>query len=150
MSTPGPDDYVALRAIAERYASGVDQRDPKLFTSAFRPDARLRVFDPSDAETPARERQGHEELARIPDVVAAYDRTFHFLGNSRYDVVGDTATGEVYCMAHHLMRSDNSNRIMYIRYRDDYRRGGDGEWLIATRDVLVDWSESHAVRSWDY
>ena len=33
-----------------------------------------------------------------------YDQTFHFVGNTRYEIDATHATGEVYCLAHHLTR----------------------------------------------
>jgi hypothetical protein len=156
MTTPSgsADDRAALRDLAERYAAGVDQRDAELFLSAFRPDASLLVFNPSDASDPSA-RRGLDELATVITLVARHHRTYHLIGNSRYEVAGDEATGEVYCVAHHVDSADPadpadradladradraSDHVMYIRYRDEYRREGDS-WRIAERRVLVDWT----------
>jgi hypothetical protein len=126
-----------------RYARGADRRDVALFLSAFADGAVLRVFDPATADTPVSTRDTPERLANIIDRLATYDATFHLLGQSAYD--GDT--GEVYCVAHHLKRSDGTDFVMYIRYRDRYTRGGAGasDWRIAERDVLVDWTETRRV-----
>jgi ketosteroid isomerase-like protein len=89
-------------------------------------------------------REGHEALGAIPDMLSRYDKTFHFLGNHRYSVDGDTASGEVYCMAHHLTNDVHgaTDFIMLIRYLDTYRKGADGAWRIAAREVRPDWTES--------
>jgi ketosteroid isomerase-like protein len=137
-------EVVELRALAESYAHGADRRDPAAFLSAFHPDARLLVFTDSDDDEPRGVREGHEALGAIPDMLSRYDKTFHFLGNHRYSVDGETATGEVYCMAHHLTNDAHgaTDFIMLIRYLDSYRKGADGAWRSAEREVRPDWTES--------
>ncbi len=134
----------ALRVLAERYAGGVDRRDVARFLSAFHADGRLRVYNPSEADEPVNEMRGHEQIGVIPEVIKVYPKTYHVLGQSTYEILGDTATGEVYCMAHHLTsdRHGGTNYVMYIRYADEYRAGTDGEWRIADRRVLIDWTEA--------
>jgi ketosteroid isomerase-like protein len=137
-------DRAALRDLAERYASGVDLRDADLYISAFLPDATLYVHDTKGDVTGTR--VGHEELAKIPTLIKQYDKTFHFLGQSRYEINGDEATGEVYCMAHHLSpdRHGGTNFVMYMRYFDTYRRDETGTWKIATRHATSDWTDVRA------
>jgi len=140
-------DYLSLRSLAESYARGADRRDSDLFAGVFAPDAVLLVFNPSDAEEPTGQRRGDEELRAVPDLLARYACTYHFLGNMTYDVEGDEATGEVYCTAHHLSRGadGDTDLVMMIRYRDRYRRLAHG-WRITERRVLVDWTELRPVR----
>jgi hypothetical protein len=90
---------------------------------------------------------GHAEIGRVIERIAVYPKTFHMLGQSRYDVRAGTATGEVYCQAHHYAFTDEGdvNRVMYIRYLDDYLPAADGTWRISSRRVLVDWTETHHV-----
>jgi SnoaL-like protein len=148
VSEPTPDDRAALRELAERYAAGVDQRDAELFLSAFHADATLLVFQPSESEEPRGTRNGTEQLSDVITLISRHDRTFHFLGNSRYDVSGDEARGEVYCEAHHVSAAAGAPRtdhVMYIRYRDEYRRDA-GAWSIAERRVLVDWTETREIQ----
>jgi hypothetical protein len=148
---PAAEDRAALRELAERYAAGVDRRDTELFLSAFDPEqGRLFVFDPSESPEPRGTRRGRDELADVITAIARYDRTFHMLGNARYDIADDTATGEVYCIAHHLAASPSheggapTDHVMYIRYRDDYGRDPHG-WRIVERRVLVDWRETRSI-----
>ncbi len=130
-----------LYDLAARYAAGADRNDAELFVSAFLPHGRLRRFDPADAPQPASDRSGHQSLAEVPGLLGRYARTFHHLGQARYEVDEETATGEVYCLAHHLTTDDPPVvQVMHIRYRDRYRRV-DGRWGIEDRCVLVDWSE---------
>ncbi|GAA3828298.1 hypothetical protein GCM10022403_071960 [Streptomyces coacervatus] len=55
---------------------------------------------------------------------------------------GDTATGEVYCLAHHL--KDGQVLVTVIRYQDNYSRQ-DGEWRLDDRTVITDWQHTDAV-----
>ena len=135
-------DHEALRALAAAYARAVDRRDEPAFLAVFRPDEELRIFDPSGVPEPRSVIRGHDELAKILVRIARYERTFHLVGTSAYEVDGDDATGEVYCVAHHL--GSGTDVVMYIRYQDVYRRDAAG-WTIADRRVLVDWTESHPV-----
>lgn len=145
MTVAGSEHWPALRDLAERYAAGVDRRDPGLFLSAFDAErASLLVFEPSESGQPRGVRRGRGELADVVTRVSRHDRTFHLLGNSRYDVRGDEATGEVYCVAHQIDPVGDGGRtdhVMYIRYHDHYERG-DAGWQIVERRVLVDWTET--------
>jgi len=141
-------DRLAIQDLAYRYAAGVDRRDKALFLSAFHPDATLTIVrnDPDGADQVV-VRRGHGELGTIPELITRYDKTFHFVGNHHCVVSGDEATGEVYCTAHHLTSEPRggTDHVMLIRYQDTYRRGSDGQWLIGSRRLVVDWTERHAV-----
>jgi ketosteroid isomerase-like protein len=141
-------DRLAIHDLAYRYAAGVDRRDKDLFLSAFHPDATLTIVrnDPDGADQVV-VRRGHGELSTIPELITRYDKTFHFVGNHHCVVSGDEATGEVYCTAHHLTSEPRggTDHVMLIRYQDTYRRGSDGQWLIGSRRLVVDWTERHPV-----
>ena len=143
-------DRLAIQDLAYRYAAGVDRRDQTLFLSAFQQDATLTVVrnDPGGVER-VFVRTGHDELGAIPRLITRYDKTFHFVGNHHCVLMGDEATGEVYCTAHHLTADPGggTDHVMLIRYQDTYRRGSDGQWLIASRRLVVDWTELHAAQS---
>lgn len=136
-----PTVTAELYDLAARYAAGADRRDPELFISAFLPQGRLRRYEPADAPEPSSDRAGHAALAEVPALLGRYARTSHHLGQARYDLDGDVATGEVYCLAHHLTADDPPLlHVMHIRYVDRYRCVG-GRWGIEDRRVLVDWTE---------
>jgi hypothetical protein len=52
----------------------------------------------------------------------------------------DRATGEAYCLAHHVMVSDGKRRLMVasLRYGDTFVKT-DGTWLFSERLLYVDW-----------
>jgi hypothetical protein len=136
-----------LRALAEQYARGVDRRDDvDGFVALFFPDAVITIHDPSESTEP-RELRGTERLARIPEVIQRYPKTFHMLGQSTYDIGDGEATGEVYCIAHHLTPDQHggTDYVMFIRYEDTYRPDADGAWKFAHRRLRVDWTETRAV-----
>ena len=141
MSTAQRGDEEELRDVAACYARGVDNRDAELFTSTFHPDGALELYRAAGQDEPAERIEGHEALARVIENIARYDKTFHFIGQQSFEIDADRATGEVYCIAHHLTIAGDeaSNWVMYIRYHDDYIKVG-GRWAIALRKVRTEWT----------
>jgi len=136
---PLPSD---LWPLSVGYARAVDRRDAEGFLAVFAPGAVLSVHNPADG-APGAVYRGHDDLARIPARMSRYEATFHFLGQADYGSDGDGPTGEIYCMAHHRTGGpdDAADYVMLIRYQDHYGRDN-GEWRIAERRVLVDWTET--------
>jgi hypothetical protein len=136
-----------LFALSRAYARAADRRDPVEFVSAFAADGRLSICSIADPDVIRHTRRGHDELAAIPVALGRYARTFHFLGQASYEIGAgagaSVATGEVYCIAHHLTVAAESaqNKVMYIRYGDEYGVDATGAWRIAHRRVQVDWTE---------
>jgi SnoaL-like domain len=132
--------------LSRRYAAAADRRDVDRFLSVFAPEGQMSLCTGPDPYEVVRVISGPEELAAVPPRLARYDRTFHFLGQAGYDVDGDRASGEVYCIAHHLTvgPSGAQNKVMYIRYSDEYVAGPAGGWRIVHRRVHVDWTEVRA------
>lgn len=139
MTSSGLATHDALRAVAARYAAGVDRRDRALFLSAFTDDAVMVV--PSDRGG-SMELKGLDEIGRVTEMIARYPRTFHLLGQARYAVDATHCTGELYCIAHHITPSGDSDLVMYVRYDDTYGVDAVGDWLIKCRHVQVDWTET--------
>jgi SnoaL-like domain len=56
---------------------------------------------------------------------------------------GDRATGESYCIAHHLFSEDGERKLMlaHLRYGDTLIKR-DGAWRFAERNLYVDWIET--------
>jgi ketosteroid isomerase-like protein len=136
-----------LRSLAEGYARGVDRHDDvDGFVALFHPDAVISIHDPAESTEP-REIRGAERLAKIPETIQRYAKTFHMLGQSTYSIGDGEATGEVYCIAHHLTPGQHggTDYVMFIRYEDTYRPGVDGAWKFAHRRLRVDWTETRAV-----
>ena len=75
----------------------------------------------------------------------------HFLGQIRIEIEGDVAHAESYCEAHHVFEAaaDMSmgvagtgtlDSVMWLRYVDRFERRDDGQWLIAERRCVYDWT----------
>jgi uncharacterized protein (TIGR02246 family) len=133
----GVVDALAIRTLCERYAQAVDAGDSAAFSAVFTPDGHLVANYGSKTDY-----YGREQLAHVPvRAKAVAVTTMHFIGNHLAEVDGDSATGVTYCIANHP-RDDRSNLAMMVRYDDRYRRGSDGEWLIADRRGDVQWTET--------
>ncbi|HWD52878.1 MAG TPA: nuclear transport factor 2 family protein, partial [Acidimicrobiales bacterium] len=88
-----------LRGLSTSYAAAVDFRDGDRFASLFVEGGELVVPDyPADFR-PVITRSGHEELCQIPGRMAHYRCTFHLVSNHEFDIDGDTANGNVRCVA---------------------------------------------------
>ncbi len=147
MAAAGLEDRLALRDLAEAYARCADRVDGPGLAALFMPDGVLRIVT-RGAETPPRVRNGREEIATAIAGLSRYVKTMHLVGNQYLEVDGDTATGETYCVAHHLLGDSGSqiDHVMMIRYLDQFRREPDG-WRIAVRELQVDWTEERTVTS---
>ena len=128
-------DRIEIRDLACRYARAVDRRDWALARTLFTEDAVL---------VGARfELVGVERIVRGLATVERYRATFHAVHNQTLELDADAATGETYCVANHLLERDGrSFKLDWgIRYQDRYRRGKDGAWRIARRELIVDWEQ---------
>ncbi|WP_089104978.1 nuclear transport factor 2 family protein [Streptomyces hyaluromycini] len=137
-------DRLAIRELIDAYAHCADRRDAKGQMSLFTEDTRFLVFMDATAAQPTQELHGRDSLAPVFDNLNTYRTTTHFNGQSTVSLDGDRATGESYCLAHHLSVADDGRRtlmIASIRYLDEFVKQ-DGEWLFAERRLLVDWTET--------
>jgi ketosteroid isomerase-like protein len=143
---PARDDRSELREVVDRYASAVDRREPAECAALFTEDAILSGHDRSPDAPPRYERRGRAEITASLSKIARYEVTTHHVGQQLLSVDGDRATGETYCMAHHLSTVDGTrhDRVMSIRYLDTYARV-DGRWLIAHRRLVVDWEDDRVL-----
>jgi hypothetical protein len=97
--------------------------------------------------TPSQELHSREALAPVFADLNKYDATTHFVGQSTiFTLTADRATGEAYCLAHHVPVNDGKRRLMLasLRYLDTFVKI-DGTWLFAERRLYVDWLEERAL-----
>ena len=94
---------------------------------------------------PTQELTGREALTPVFDDLNRYEATTHFNGQSTIELDGDRATGESYCLAHHLFTEDGERKLMVasLRYHDTFLNI-DGAWLFAERKLYVDWTETRS------
>ncbi|MGI5149912.1 nuclear transport factor 2 family protein [Plantactinospora sp. CA-294935] len=134
-------DRLAIRELVDAYAHLADRRDPQGQAALFTDDARVAVYDGEpDTTEPAQVLTGRNELATAFASLRNYDRTTHFNGQSTVTVDGDDATGETYCLAHHLWTEQGQRTLMVmsIRYHDTFVRQS-GRWFFAERRLITDW-----------
>jgi ketosteroid isomerase-like protein len=137
-------DRLAIRELVDAYAHCADRRDAKGQMALFTEDTRVLVFMDYGSPEPTQELHGRDSLAPVFDALNAYTVTMHFNGQSTIDLAGDRATGESYCLAHHLTVGEDGGRTMMIasiRYLDEFVKQ-EGQWLFAERRLMVNWTET--------
>jgi hypothetical protein len=140
-------DRLAIRELIEAYAHCADRRDAKGQMSLFTADTHFVVYMNAKDPTPSQELRSREALAPVFADLNKYDATTHFVGQSTIlTLTSDRATGEAYCLAHHVMLDGGKRRLMVasLRYLDTFVKI-DGAWLFAERRLYVDWLEERAL-----
>jgi hypothetical protein len=134
-------DRLAIRELVEAYAHCADRRDTKGQMSLFTADTHFVVYMNAKDPTPSQELHSREALAPVFADLNTYDATTHFVGQSTiFALTSDRATGEAYCLAHHVTVDGKERRLMVasLRYFDTFVKIG-GAWLFAERQLYVDW-----------
>jgi SnoaL-like domain len=147
VSTEEAADRLALRELVEAYAHCADRRDAKGQMSLFTTDTHFVVYMDAKDPKPSQELHSREALAPVFADLNQYAATMHFVGqNTIFTLNGGCATGEAYCIAHHLTVDGEKRRLMvaYLRYLDTFARI-DGTWLFAERLLYVDWREERSL-----
>ncbi len=140
-------DRLAIRELVEAYAHCADRRDVKAQMSLFTADTHFVVYMNAKDPTPSQELHSREALAPVFAELNKYDATTHFVGQSTiFTLTADRATGEAYCLAHHVTLEGGRRRLMLasLRYLDTFVKV-DGAWLFAERRLYVDWLEERAL-----
>jgi ketosteroid isomerase-like protein len=140
-------DRLAIRELIETYAHCADRRDAKGQMALFTADTHFVVYMNAKDPTPSQEFHTREALAPVFAELNRYDATTHFVGQSTIlTLTGDRATGEAYCLAHHVTVDGGKRRLMVasLRYFDTFAKS-DGTWLFAERLLFVDWLEERAL-----
>jgi len=149
-ATVSPDeaaDRLAIRELVEAYAHCADRRDAKGQMALFTPDTHFVVYMSAKDPTPTQELRSRDALAPVFADLNQYAATMHFVGQSTIvSLTADRATGEAYCMAHHLTVDGSKRSLMLaaLRYADTYVKKAD-VWLYAERLLYVDWLENRAL-----
>jgi ketosteroid isomerase-like protein len=140
-------DRLAIRELIEAYAHCADRRDAKGQMALFTADTHFVVYMNAKDPKPAQELHSRAALAPVFADLNQYVATVHFVGQSTIlSLKGDRATGEAYCIAHHLTVDGEERRMMvaYLRYLDTFVKI-DGMWLFAERLLYVDWLEERGL-----
>jgi SnoaL-like domain len=138
-------DRLAIRELFDAYAHYADRRDADGQKALFTEDTHFLVYMNGEGTEPTQELNGREALTPVFDELNRYEATTHFNGQCTVALTGDRATGESYCLAHHLFTEDGERKLMVasLRYLDTFVKS-DGAWLFSERKLYVDWTETRA------
>ena len=138
-------DYLELayRRGGALYARAVDANEPELLGRVMADDA---VIDSLGIVI-----EGREAILKVPGMLREmFLATEHLVHNQTAQLVTDsTAKGETYCTASHIQPPAGDGHphtalVWAIRYQDDLRLV-DGDWKIAKRVLVLDWTETRPV-----
>jgi hypothetical protein len=153
---PSGEDFAALRGLAEQVAAAIDRKDAALYLAAFDPAAALTRTRGGTviSRTPA------EEWEAGPSTMHPSVHTLHTICNSRFEVDGEEARGEIYCVAYnfapeglppgyHLavppsIPEGSVLRSAYARFEDRYEKQH-GRWVIVERRTHTEGVEVRAL-----
>jgi len=140
-------DRLAIRELVDAYAHCADRRDATGQMSLFTPDARFVVYMDAKNSTPTMDLHSRAELAPVFADLNKYEATTHFVGQcTTLTLDQNNATGEAYCLAHHVSVDGEKRRLMIasLRYFDTFVKG-DGAWLFSERRLYVDWTDDRTL-----
>jgi hypothetical protein len=139
-------DRLAIRELVDAYAFCADTRDAEGQKSLFTDDTHFVVYMAGEGSDPTDELRGRESLTPVFDNLNTYEVTMHFNGQSTVALDGDRATGETYCLAHHVYSDDGERKLMIaaLRYQDAFAKA-DGTWRFAERRLYVRWTETRTL-----
>lgn len=136
-------DRLAIRELVEAYAYCADRRDAEGQIALFTPDTHFVVYMDAKDPTPSQELHSRDALAPVFADLNQYHATMHFVGQSTISSLSENrATGQAYCLAHHLTIDGDRRRLMIaaLRYEDRFVKQS-GAWFFAERRLYVDWLE---------
>ena len=138
MNTTEAADRLAIRELVDAYAHCADRRDAEGQKALFTADTHFVVYMDGQGSEPSQVLHGREALTPVFDDLNRYEATMHFNGQSTVSLSGDRATGESYCIAHHLFTDNGERKLMvaWLRYGDTFVKV-DGSWLFAGRNLYV-------------
>jgi hypothetical protein len=136
------DEVIAESEIKDvhlRFCRSNDRRDEELARSCFHPDAVIELHQPLTVD---------ELMELAGKMLSLYSVTWHIAPNQLVEVEGDRAWAEHYTISSHRMPADENGPerdfIAYGRYNDRMERR-DGEWRIARRKMILDFTRTDPV-----
>jgi ketosteroid isomerase-like protein len=143
MSPTETADRLAIRELVDAYAHCADRRDAEGQKSLFTEDTHFVVYMDGQGSAPTSALDGREALTPVFADLNRHQATMDFNGQSTIALDGDRATGESYCIAHHLFTDGGERKLMvaWLRYGDTFAKV-DGSWRFAERRLYVDWTET--------
>lgn len=143
MTVLSADDRVALRDLVARYAMHADRRDLDALSELFEPEASLVLPDPPTELGPVHTHTGRDAIVQALSSLHTIPVTTHELVGEVFDGEGDTATGHIACVAHHI--TEKGDLVWHLHYTDAYTRR-ENTWRLTHRALQIDWIETRPVR----
>jgi SnoaL-like domain len=139
-------DRLAIRELLDAYAHCADRREAEGQKALFTEDTHFLVYMNGVGTEPTEDLHGREQLTPVFAALRQYEVTMHFNGQSTVTFAGERATGETYCIAHHVFSADGTRKIMlaYLRYVDSFVKQ-DGAWLFAERNLYLEFSDTRTL-----
>ncbi|RFU78436.1 hypothetical protein TARUN_3783 [Trichoderma arundinaceum] len=135
-------DRLAIRQVIDRYAHCADRRLADEQMSLFTEETHFTVYMQGEGSQPSQVVRTREDLRPVFEFLLGYTHTTHINGQSIIDIGADgkTASGETYCIAHHVSEKDGQRQLYVanLRYQDTLKKGEDGKWLFSERKLYLD------------
>jgi len=131
----------AIRELAQLYSRAIDRQDIALLRSLYTEDATDSHGDHYDGPV-----AGY--CAFIESKLPILRYSGHHVCNHLIALAGDTAEGEVYAIAYHVLRDGAGGwveDIRTVRYLDHYRKCDDGCWRFSKRVAKSDYGYSRPI-----
>ena len=106
ITTTEQADRLAIRELVDAYAHCADRRLADGQRALFTEDTHFVVYMNGQGSEPTQVLDGRDALTPVFEDLNRYQATQHFNGQSTIELDGDRATGESYCIAHHLYTED--------------------------------------------
>lgn len=132
-------DRQAILDCVHRYARGLDRHDHEIFASVYHEDA-------IDHHGDFLGRRDEFVPWGIALLGSEWDTHTHFLSNVRIDLDGDVAHSECYVLFAQRRRDRPVLDMGGGRYIDRLERR-DGEWRVAARELVIDWTAESTTTS---
>jgi len=128
-----------IKDVHPRYCRANDRRDADLMRGCFHPDAVIELHEELNVDA-------FIEMGKM--MFGQFEVTWHNSGNQLVEVDGDAAWAEHYTISSHRTAASGDNPasdfIVHGRYIDRMEKR-DGEWRIARRKMVVDYSRNDVV-----
>jgi hypothetical protein len=136
-------DRLQIRELIDAYAHCADRRDAEGQRALFTEDTHFVVYMNGTGTDATEDLHGSEQLIPVFAALKQYEVTMHFNGQSTVSLDGERASGETYCIAHHVFSEDGVRKIMlaYLRYLDSFVKQA-GRWRFAERNLYLEFSDT--------